>query len=78
MVCVAVAWRRAGGRMPLWFGGCTLEGARRAGAPAVFAPCTARCTAHLDAHVPPPRTAGFCYINDIVLAILELLKVHQR
>ncbi len=21
---------------------------------------------------------GFCYINDIVLAILELLKVHQR
>ena len=22
--------------------------------------------------------AGFCYINDIVLAILELLKVHQR
>lgn len=28
----------------------------------------------------PPCTApaGFCYINDIVLAILELLKVHQR
>lgn len=24
------------------------------------------------------RPAGFCYINDIVLAILELLKVHQR
>ena len=23
-------------------------------------------------------SAGFCYINDIVLAVLELLKVHQR
>ena len=22
--------------------------------------------------------SGFCYVNDIVLAILELLKVHQR
>jgi acetoin utilization deacetylase AcuC-like enzyme len=22
--------------------------------------------------------AGFCYVNDIVLAILELLKYHQR
>ncbi len=26
----------------------------------------------------PAPPAGFCYINDIVLAILELLKVHQR
>ena len=24
------------------------------------------------------RRSGFCYVNDIVLAILELLKVHQR
>ena len=23
-------------------------------------------------------TAGFCYVNDIVLAVLELLKYHQR
>jgi hypothetical protein len=28
--------------------------------------------------VLPFRTAGFCYVNDIVLAILELLKYHQR
>ena len=31
---------------------------------------------------PPSRThtngAGFCYVNDIVLAVLELLKYHQR
>ena len=24
------------------------------------------------------QASGFCYINDIVLAILELLKYHQR
>lgn len=28
--------------------------------------------------VPTLDVSGFCYINDIVLAILELLKVHQR
>jgi len=32
--------------------------------------------------VPPSpfagEASGFCYINDIVLAILELLKYHQR
>ena len=25
-----------------------------------------------------PQASGFCYINDIVLAILELLKYHHR
>ena len=24
------------------------------------------------------QASGFCYVNDIVLAILELLKYHQR
>ena len=33
----------------------------------------------LCVHPPPIMYAtGFCYINDCVLAILELLKVHQR
>lgn len=27
---------------------------------------------------PLPLCAGFCYVNDLVLAILELLKVHAR
>lgn len=26
----------------------------------------------------PGRCAGFCYVNDLVLAILELLKYHAR
>ncbi len=26
----------------------------------------------------PAQASGFCYVNDIVLAILELLKHHQR
>ena len=25
-----------------------------------------------------PQASGFCYVNDIVLAILELLKYHAR
>lgn len=29
-------------------------------------------------HAKKCEASGFCYINDIVLAILELLKVHQR
>ena len=29
-------------------------------------------------HAKKAEASGFCYINDIVLAILELLKVHQR
>lgn len=29
-------------------------------------------------HAKKGEASGFCYINDIVLAILELLKVHQR
>ncbi|KAL1297596.1 hypothetical protein AAFC00_006158 [Neodothiora populina] len=29
-------------------------------------------------HAHKSEASGFCYINDIVLAILELLKVHQR
>ena len=29
-------------------------------------------------HAKRGEASGFCYINDIVLAILELLKVHQR
>lgn len=29
-------------------------------------------------HAKKAEAAGFCYINDIVLAILELLKVHLR
>ena len=29
-------------------------------------------------HAKKSEASGFCYINDIVLAILELLKVHQR
>jgi hypothetical protein len=32
----------------------------------------------LPVHQSDCCTAGFCYINDIVLAILELLKVHHR
>ena len=28
--------------------------------------------------LPPMSTPGFCYVNDIVLAILELLKYNQR
>ena len=29
-------------------------------------------------HAKKNEASGFCYINDIVLAILELLKAHQR
>lgn len=29
-------------------------------------------------HAKKDRASGFCYVNDIVLAILELLKFHQR
>ena len=29
-------------------------------------------------HAKKNEASGFCYVNDIVLAILELLKVHQR
>ncbi|KAJ3164825.1 histone deacetylase [Geranomyces variabilis] len=29
-------------------------------------------------HAKKAEAAGFCYVNDIVLGILELLKVHQR
>lgn len=29
-------------------------------------------------HAKKAEASGFCYINDIVLAILELLKEHQR
>ena len=29
-------------------------------------------------HAKKAEASGFCYINDIVLAILELLKVHMR
>jgi len=29
-------------------------------------------------HAKKSEASGFCYVNDIVLAILELLKVHQR
>ena len=29
-------------------------------------------------HAKKSEASGFCYINDIVLAILELLKRHQR
>ena len=29
-------------------------------------------------HAKKAEASGFCYINDIVLAILELLKKHQR
>ena len=29
-------------------------------------------------HAKRAEASGFCYINDIVLAILELLKVHHR
>lgn len=34
--------------------------------------------AHSHAHALNAVRSGFCYVNDIVLAILELLKVHQR
>merc|ERR1712198_185400 len=29
-------------------------------------------------HAKKSEASGFCYVNDIVIAILELLKVHQR
>ena len=29
-------------------------------------------------HAKRQEASGFCYINDVVLAILELLKVYQR
>lgn len=29
-------------------------------------------------HAKKAEASGFCYVNDIVLAILELLKVHHR
>ena len=29
-------------------------------------------------HKKKSEASGFCYVNDIVLAILELLKHHQR
>ena len=29
-------------------------------------------------HAKKAEASGFCYINDIVLAILELLKTHRR
>ena len=29
-------------------------------------------------HAKKSEASGFCYVNDIVLAILELLKYHQR
>lgn len=35
-------------------------------------------TLHPTPSPPPCQASGFCYINDIVLAILELLKYHRR
>ena len=29
-------------------------------------------------HAKKAEASGFCYVNDIVLSILELLKVHHR
>ena len=29
-------------------------------------------------HAKKQEASGFCYVNDIVLGILELLKVHDR
>lgn len=29
-------------------------------------------------HAKKSEAAGFCYVNDIVIAILELLKYHHR
>ena len=51
---------------------------------ATAVPCSAGfmpmpCHAVLCCALPAVlQASGFCYINDIVLAILELLKVHQR
>lgn len=36
-----------------------------------------RCSAGLH-HAKKSEASGFCYVNDIVLGILELLKYHQR
>ena len=38
-------------------------------------PC---CCAGGMHHAKKAEASGFCYINDIVLGIVELLKVHQR
>ncbi len=36
------------------------------------------CTAGGMHHAKKAEASGFCYINDIVLAILELLKTYRR
>ena len=38
----------------------------------------AQCYAGGMHHAKKAEASGFCYVNDIVLAILELLRVHQR
>jgi hypothetical protein len=69
---------------------CTLEGGRRR--PHPMPPHPAAILSCLPAllaapgppapHTPnppqPPQASGFCYINDLVLAILELLKRNAR
>lgn len=36
------------------------------------------CFSRLCALISKSEASGFCYVNDCVLAILELLKTHQR
>ena len=46
-----------------------------------FACCCSYCPLHRSGglhHAKKSEASGFCYVNDIVLAILELLKYHQR
>lgn len=46
----------------------------------MLAMSTVRESVHIDTCHDPfgPQASGFCYVNDIVLAILELLKYHDR
>ena len=53
------------------------------GAAAEYLICTTGSQRHGDLaggmhHAKKAEASGFCYINDIVLGIVELLKVHQR
>ena len=50
---------------------CTLRPVQGQGSQA---PC---CAGGMH-HAKKAEASGFCYVNDIVLAILELLRVHQR
>jgi acetoin utilization deacetylase AcuC-like enzyme len=57
------------------YSGSSLEGARKINSGAVDIAVNWSGGLH---HAKKNEASGFCYVNDIVLAILELLRYHPR